>query len=38
LGLFTSDDLLLSHLVFAPILKTSTRELVLTYTLTLSVE
>jgi hypothetical protein len=37
LGLFTSDDLLLSHLIFAPILKTATRELVLTYTLTLSV-
>lgn len=37
LGLFTSDDLLLSHLIFTPILKTSTRELVLTYTLTLSV-
>lgn len=38
LGLFTSDGLLLSHLIFAPILKTATRELVITYTLTLSVQ
>jgi hypothetical protein len=37
LGLFTSDDLLLTHIVFSPILKTASRELVITYTLTISV-
>lgn len=37
LGLFTSDDLLLTHIVFSPILKTANRELVITYTLTISV-
>ena len=37
MGLFTSDDLLLSHLIFAPLLKTANRELALTYTLTITV-
>lgn len=37
LGLFTSDDLMLSHIIFSPILKTASRELVITYTLTISV-
>jgi hypothetical protein len=37
LGLFTFDDRLLTHMVFSPILKTANRELVITYTLTLSV-
>lgn len=37
LGLFTSDDKLLSHIIFSPILKTANRELVITYTLTISV-
>ncbi len=37
LGLFTSDNLLLSHIIFSPILKTANRELVITYTLTISV-
>jgi len=38
LGLFTDDGLLLSHLIFSPILKTQNRELVITYTLTISVQ
>ena len=37
LGLFTSDDKLLTHIIFSPILKTANRELVITYTLTVSV-
>jgi hypothetical protein len=37
LGLFTSDDRLLSHIIFSPILKTANRELVITYTLTIAV-
>lgn len=37
LGLFTSDDFMLTHIVFSPILKTANRELVITYTLTVSV-
>jgi hypothetical protein len=37
LGLFTSDNKLLSHIIFSPILKTANRELVITYTLTVSV-
>lgn len=37
LGLFTNDDLLLTHVIFSPILKTANRELVITYTLTISV-
>jgi len=37
LGLFTSDDLMLTHIIFSPILKTASRELVITYTLTISV-
>lgn len=37
LGLFTSDNKLLTHIIFAPILKTANRELVFTYTLTVSV-
>lgn len=37
LGLFTSDDLLLTHIIFSPILKTANRELVITYSLTISV-
>ena len=37
LGLFTSDGLLLTHIVFSPILKTANRELVITYTLTITV-
>jgi hypothetical protein len=37
LGLFTTDDKLLTHIVFSPILKTANRELVITYTLTISV-
>lgn len=32
-----TDSLLLSHLIFSPILKTANRELVITYTLTISV-
>ena len=38
LGLFTSDGLLLTHMVFSPILKTSEREYVITYDLTIAVE
>lgn len=38
LGLFTQDDLLLTHIIFPPIIKTSARELVITYTLTVYVE
>jgi hypothetical protein len=39
LGLFTSDDpaLMLSHLIFSPIEKTSNRSILVTYTLTVSV-
>lgn len=37
LGLFTSDNKLLTHIIFSPILKTQNRELVITYTLTISV-
>lgn len=37
LGLFTSDGMLLTHIIFSPILKTANRELVITYTLTVSV-
>lgn len=37
LGLFTSDDRLLTHIIFSPILKTANRELVITYTLTIAV-
>jgi hypothetical protein len=37
LGLFTYDDKLLTHIIFSPILKTSNRELVITYTLTIAV-
>lgn len=37
LGLFTGDDRLLTHIIFSPILKTQNRELVITYTLTISV-
>jgi len=37
IGLKTEDGLLLSHLIFAPINKTSNRELVVEYTLTVSV-
>jgi hypothetical protein len=37
LGLFTQDNLLLTHLVFSPILKTANREFVVVYTLTVSV-
>lgn len=37
LGLFTSDDFLLSHLIFSPIEKTANRELLITYTLTIYV-
>lgn len=37
LGLFTYDDLLLTHIIFSPILKTANRELVITYTLTIAV-
>ena len=37
LGLFTIDNKLLTHIVFSPILKTQNRELVITYTLTVSV-
>ena len=36
LGLFTSDNKLLTHIIFSPIPKTSQRELVITYTLTIS--
>lgn len=37
LGLKTGDDLLLSHIIFSPIEKTANRELIITYTLTISV-
>lgn len=37
MGLKTSDDLLLSHLVFSPIEKTANRAFTITYTLTISV-
>lgn len=37
LGLFTEDNYMLSHIIFSPILKTANRELVITYTLTVSV-
>lgn len=37
LGLFTYDNKLLTHIIFSPILKTASRELVITYTLTISV-
>jgi hypothetical protein len=37
LGLFTADNKLLTHIIFSPILKTQNRELVITYTLTISV-
>lgn len=37
LGLFTSDDRMLTHIIFSPILKTANRELVITYTLTIAV-
>lgn len=37
LCLKTGDDLLLSHLVFSPIEKTSNRAFIITYTLTISV-
>jgi hypothetical protein len=37
LGLKTGDDLLLSHIIFSPIEKTANRELIITYTLTVSV-
>lgn len=37
LGLFTYDNRLLTHLIFSPILKTANRELVITYTLTITV-
>lgn len=36
LGLFTNDNLLLTHIIFSPILKSANRELVITYTLTVS--
>lgn len=32
-----TDSLMLTHLIFSPILKTSNRELIITYTLTISV-
>jgi len=37
LGLFTEDDYLLTHLIFSPIEKTANRELLITYTLTITV-
>lgn len=37
LGLKTGDNLLLSHIIFSPIEKTQNRELIITYTLTISV-
>jgi hypothetical protein len=37
LGLLTQDNLLLTHIIFSPILKTQNREIVVTYTLTCSV-
>jgi hypothetical protein len=37
LGLKTGDGLLLSHLIFSPIEKTSNRAFIITYTLTISV-
>lgn len=36
LGLFTSDGKLLTHIIFSPIPKTAERELVITYTLTIT--
>lgn len=37
LGLKTADNLLLSHLIFSPIEKTSNRAFIITYTLTISI-
>ena len=37
IGLKTSDNLLLSHLIFSPIEKTANRAFIITYTLTISV-
>lgn len=37
LGLKTEDDLLLSHIIFNPIEKNAQRELIISYTLTISV-
>lgn len=37
LGLFTKKGEMLTHLIFAPIVKTANRELVITYTLTISI-
>ena len=37
LGLFTADDKMLTHIIFSPILKTANRELVITYSITVSV-
>ena len=37
LGLFSSDNLLLTHVVFSPIAKTANRGFTITYTLTVSV-
>lgn len=36
LGLFTSDNKLLTHIIFSPIPKTAERELVITYILTIA--
>jgi hypothetical protein len=37
LGLFTKRGEMLTHIIFAPIVKTANRELVITYTLTVSI-
>lgn len=37
LGLFTEDEYMLTHLIFSPIEKTANRELLITYTLTITV-
>jgi hypothetical protein len=37
LGLFSADDLMVTHIIFSPILKSANRTLTITYTLTITV-
>lgn len=37
LGVFTSDDIMLTHLIFSPFQKTANRSLLVTYTITIAV-